>query len=403
MHRPLCFALLLLILLLATTLPADGATGSLAEVVGVLAKDVALYLEGKEKTLTIDSFRPDSSRDAHVVKRSSAGVAILEELKRQLARAGIKITADSKTKLDGTFLEVEDEDDQRQAIRLSIKLTDGDTGESVSLSTKFKHNYDVTNEADLGHITGVPLDYPAGGNARDRIKAQKEAIDRYTPPNNPRPAFDGNRILAGTDSKFAIEVHAARAGTKAYAPRRPFDDKGFAAVKIDPNEIYAVKLINNADFEAAVSLSIDGLSMFIASDKEGSDPKTKQKVVLRNPETNRPLYHHVLVPARQSVTIVGWFINLSQTDEFKVTEYAKSMAAEVRSTAPTGQIVACFHAAVPEGQLFPPGEPADKTHAHDAHATGRGARRGDIVYSVVERKIGGLRAVASVRYSKSAR
>jgi hypothetical protein len=154
-------------------------------------------------------------------------------------------------------------------------------------------------------------------------------------------------------------------------------------------EVYAVRLVNDADFDAAVSLAIDGLSLFVVCDNSARDPKT-----------GRPLYSHVIVPRKGSLLVRGWFVNLEQSDEFKVTRYAKSLAAELKSSAPTGQVTACFHAAVKKDEKLPPGEPAERTHAFDASATGRGARF-ERKYRVAERKIGGLRVQVSVRYTKA--
>ena len=86
---------------------------------------------------------------------------------------------------------------------------------------------------------------------------------------------------------------------------------------------------------------------------------------------------------------------MAQSDEFKVTEYAKSLAAQLKSIGNIGMVTACFHAAVLKDENFPPGEPVDNSFS----ATGKGARISRKC-EVVERKIGGLRAQVSVRYNR---
>ena len=44
------------------------------------------------------------------------------------------------------------------------------------------------------------------------------------------------------------------------------DEDGFAFLKINRDEIYAVKLINDSPHDAAVTLTIDGLSVFAFSE-----------------------------------------------------------------------------------------------------------------------------------------
>lgn len=107
----------------------------------------------------------------------------------------------------------------------------------------------------------------------------------------------------------------------------------------------------------------------------------------------------MIVRAKTSPVIRGWYVNLKQSDEFKVTAYAKSAAAALASSANVGTIMACFHAAWdPKGEA-PPGEPKGVAQSLAADATGRGARF-EQKYELFERKIGALRTAISVRYSR---
>ena len=393
-----------LVLVAAVSLPAPAraASGSLPDVCADIVRDIRTLLRDRKQELTINSFTPDLK--TNLVQGSGNGVAIVRELTFQLEFAGVKVKPGTTLTLSGTFLEIEDEKDQRQAVSLDVTLFDRAKKELVDLSKRFKKHYYVTNEINVANLLGISVKYPDNGTRKERIAAAKMVVDSFTPPVKAKAPVNGSRIAPGKNSPFAIQIEVAagdpdKDGKRKvgdYKPRAPSDEGGHAYVKIDRGEVYGVRVFNDADYDAAVSLTIDGLSMFVACDKSGRDPKT-----------NKPLYNHLIVPKKSSLLVRGWFVNLKHSDEFKVTEYAKSLAADLKNTGldglkssgTVGNITACFHAAVPRTEKFPPGEPADKEYAFDASATGKGARFTK-KYELVERKIGGLRAQVSVRYSK---
>jgi hypothetical protein len=150
---------------------------------------------------------------------------------------------------------------------------------------------------------------------------------------------------------------------------------------------YAVRLINEAPFEAAVQLRIDGLSMFTFSE-------------LRQPN-GEPKYTAVILPPHKDgkpgeAIIRGWHVNNEVSDKFVVTEYAKSAAASLKHTADIGTITATFQATWTKGKL--PDEP-EKGRGGMGDATGRGDRIGQ-EYQEVVRNLGAIRDCISVRYTK---
>jgi hypothetical protein len=148
------------------------------------------------------------------------------------------------------------------------------------------------------------------------------------------------------------------------------------------NEIYSVRLINESPHDAAATLTIDGLNMFVFS--EVKDKK------------GQPRYTHVIVPARSSGTILGWHRTNEKSDSFLVTEYAKSAAAQLlHNSAKIGTITVCFSAAWPRDGRPPGDEPPTRS----ADATGRGPEVA-AKYTEVERTLGVIRATVSVRYTK---
>ena len=161
-----------------------------------------------------------------------------------------------------------------------------------------------------------------------------------------------------------------------------------AFTKIERGELYAVRLINDSNLDAAVQLSIDGLSMFAFSQLRHKDGSQK----------GEPLYTTVIVPATKSAIIAGWHVSNDKTDKFLMTEYAKSAAATLNHTSNLGTITATFQAAWPEGSPAPADEPG-KRRGGTGDATGFGPRI-DVKYEEVKRNLGVIRDTVSVRYAK---
>src|SRR5262245_2271206 len=314
-------------------LAGPARAGSLEDAVAKIVEGVKARLAGKGQKVTLGTFA--GSDESHVALHSSAGSAIAFELKRQLTRQDIEVQRISEFTLSGTFIEAEN-NTGRQKVEIQARLYDRVRRTKTALSAE------VTNEVSVAHLLGVPVQYPDGAKETERIVALQTEVDRFLPDavrkklkkpdhGKPSPTLDGALVRPGKGSKFAIEVlvappePAARGKPAAgggafpvYQPRRPADDGGLAFVELKRGERYAVRLVNGADYDMAVSLTIDGLSVFAACDREGEDPLTKTKVPLRDVRTGKPRFGHFIVPRGKSVLVRGWFVNLEQSDEFQV-------------------------------------------------------------------------------------
>lgn len=89
------------------------------------------------------------------------------------------------------------------------------------------------------------------------------------------------------------------------------DAKGRPLVPIHKQEVYGVRLINNASHEVAVDLQIDGINCFAFSE-------TKSKL-------------WIVAPGKH-VDILGWHKTNTRSLEFKVVDFPETAAA----TAPRG-------------------------------------------------------------------
>jgi hypothetical protein len=233
---------------------------------------------------------------------------------------------------------------------------------------------------DLGELDGARVlssllvataTLPPDQNLKVRQQKFRERIE------HPRVHIAGTEILADADSPYGIEILVEN------QPRKPTaNDKGLAFVPIQRGERYAVRVINHSAYDAAVTLTIDGLSMFAFSE-------------------NRQ-FTQVIVPAKQSGVIKGWYRTNQISDAFEVTMYSKSAAARILpGSAEIGTITVTFAAAWPKNSREPPDELAARLARNRGEdlATGRGPEL-KTEYQEVERHIGVVRAAISVRYTK---
>jgi hypothetical protein len=210
---------------------------------------------------------------------------------------------------------------------------------------------------------------PKGDAAARDDRLRKSAED-------PKVSLAGTRVTAAPKTPYGIEV-LGRSGNR-YEPRTPVVKDGLAFVPIQRDEVYAVRLINDSPYDASVTLTVDGLNMFAFSEN--------------------PAYRglgKVLVPPGGAV-IKGWHLTDETTSLFKVTAYADSAAAELRSGVNVGTITATFAAAWPTNAAPPPDEPTGRAAVD---ATGRGPVAA-VHYEAVPRRFGVVRAAVSVRYTK---
>jgi len=229
------------------------------------------------------------------------------------------------------------------------------------------------NLTSIAALLGATMEVPPNPVPEDRERSIRDGI------RHPSAHIASTRISAGPKSPFAIEINTGPANGKMLRPRaatRVEDGQAFLNIKTD--ERYTITLINDAPFDAAVTLTIDGLSLFAFSDN--------------------PAYSYVIVPRHSRGEIPGWYRSNDMAEKFLVTEYAKSAAA-TRSLSPSedlGVITACFAAAWPVDGNPPPDEGME---GRAVRATGRGPIvKTDFVE--VERRTGKMRASISVRYTK---
>jgi hypothetical protein len=195
--------------------------------------------------------------------------------------------------------------------------------------------------------------------------------------------FDGTKIIPSAKSPYAIEVLVKRDIKALAMPRQPRFEGDNPFVDTQRGELYAVRVYNNSQHEAAVTLHIDGLSVFTFS--EVRDPK------------GAPRYSHYIIPPGKDTTIHGWHKRNEPPDNFLsflVTAYGDGASKLVaQPTGKVGLITATFAYAWPKGQE----PPKDDRSAGDE--TGLGPPI-SAKFAEPQRTIGAVRDIVSIRYTR---
>jgi hypothetical protein len=346
-----------------------------------VARDVAQLLkELREDSISVGQFTSPPQLAAN------AGPGIGKALADELKRAGVKVQLRARLGVQGSYAVVLDDKTRQLSVRIVAEVVEssGKALGTLSRTSKFPVNVPFRPEGPeiagasqvdgagvLASLLAVTAVLPADENLKVRQERFRQALEK------PSAHLDGTRIFAAPQSPYGVEILVNG------RPRQPTREEGLAFVPIRRDELYAVHLINHSDTDAAVTLTIDGLSMFAFS--------------------NTPGYAHVIVPARQVGLIQGWHRTNEKSDAFAVTTYSKSAAAQLLpGSARLGTITATFAAAWPKSTRPPADELYAKLAANRGEKLATG--RGPLVkaeYKEVERHVGAVRAAVTVRYTRA--
>jgi len=204
-------------------------------------------------------------------------------------------------------------------------------------------------------------------------KVRTPPSESINPIEPPPPSLEQDRVQPTSTSPYSIQIVVEGMAVS------PILQDGLPFVPMDRGESYRVRLRNDTEFDAAVRLALDGLSMF-AFNQTGQDLK------------------HVIVPAGKTVTVPGWFFTYEESREFEVTAYPESAVALLGAPEDeVGMITATFAAAWDPAD--PSSAPADerRTLKGGGLATGLGERV-TASYRKKDYEIGKIRSVITVRY-----
>jgi hypothetical protein len=353
---------LILLISLVDSVPARAANDLNLEMETV-ARQIKLLLDQKgQDAIAVGDFRGPAKLAA------SAGPAICKALTDELKKLDVAVKRRAELEVNGDYRDVEDQKTRSMAVQIKAHVVDRSGNEVVTFEPR-----GIFNVSTIAALLGVTVTMPADATNEQRNEKLTDAVD------NPKVHLASTRISADAESPYAIEI-LVKSGSDHRPRAASRDDDGFAFLKIRRDEIYAVKLINDSPYDAAVTLTIDGLSVFAFSDN-----------------TN---YTHWIVPSKKPLTVPGWHRTNKVSDSFQVTEYAKGAAAEkLPSSSSVGTITAGFAAAWPKDGHPPEDEASATKGGRSGDATGKGPPV-ETNFTEVVREIGRLRASVSVRYTK---
>ena len=363
------------------------AESSLKVELATIADNVSKLLEVRgETTVAVGSFTGPPNFP------TSTGPGIVQTLTDEFKKRNIEVKPRAAVGIEGKFhlAEVQpavgdgDEagnDDKLLAIRLSgslvdslgVVITDFNIDGAIERG-EFKA--DVPGGENVAETLGLPAQLPTNGTPAERDAKIREAL--ANPPSN---IIGGSRLAVSAESPYAIEVLVGG------VPRPITLDDQLPFVKLEPNETYRIRLINNSDFDAAVRIQIDGLSTFAFT-------RLKQA---SGPQQGDPQFDVYIIPKKSSAVVTGWHRTNREVDSFLVTEYARSAAATLNHKTNLGTITASFSAAWPLDGEPPPDE--RPTAKGEPNATGFGPPIRQET-AVTQRNVGAVREVIAVRYAK---
>lgn len=353
----------------------------------IAARNISQLLQGEgQDSVSIGQFTGPP--------QSSSGPGIVKLLAEEFAKLGVNVKKVARIGVKGEFSITEVDDPQGSGDKvMAVKIHGSIVDQFGKVLTEFDLDNVKQGEFEqvvpdhktvieaAGMTVSLPLKEDVNNiNPATRLKERDQQIaDMLT---NPRAHLaESSKLSATPQSPYAIEILVGS------QPRVMTMEDGLAFCQIHRGEAYEIRIYNQSNLDAAVQLTIDGLSDFSFSELRYTD----------GPQKGQPLYNHWIVPAHQSSTVAGWHRTNGRWDSFLVTEYAKSAAAELQHTSDIGTITATFCAAWPKGGLRPVDEPPAGKGL--PLATGFGPPK-QVNLQPVEREVGVVRAALTVRYSK---
>jgi hypothetical protein len=334
------------------------ATEKLRKELAVIATSLSKALKGMEETsVAMGAFKGPSTLP------TSSGPLFTKLLKEELEKQSIGVNSGSKYMVKGEYLDVIDARSNKLAVQIKGELTDKSNTPVLTFNRGA-----IESDTTLASLFGITTELASNATPEKRDETLQNGLD------NPKVFISEARVAASSSSPYAVEMLVAG------RPRPSVEDEGLAFCKIARDEIYGLRIHNNSPFDAAVTITIDGLSVFAFSENKN--------------------YTHYIIPPKSKADILGWHRSNQVSDSFRVVAYADSeVARALPSSASVGTITAVFAAAWDANSSPPPDEAPRSKGAPPADATGRGPAVAAKFVEVV--KDGGVvRSSVSIRYTK---
>ncbi len=347
--------------------PAWAAEGLRKEIRTAIAEPIQKLLEEeKQEAIAVGEFTGPAQLD------TNAGPGLQQVLTEELKALKVNVEKKANLSVKGRYAKVEDRAHPGQiAVKVTAEVFDRNDERKVEFHAV------LTSTADLARLLALtaalpPPDEPGAGKARN------QELDRRA--EKPQVHVEGSKVSASADSPFAIELLVKAAPEGQAEPRAARVEEGQAVVDIKRDEIYEIRIVNRGKDEAGVTVTIDGLDVFAFSE-------------VRDAKTGGPKYSHYIVKPGEEAVVPGCHLRDAPPDNyasFLVTEYGKGASARAVTKAKEGKrgIITVTFSPAFQGK---PRSAADET--------GLGPPA-SVKVEPVERTIGPVREVVSVRYTR---
>ena len=185
--------------------------------------------------------------------KASIGPRIQLALAEQFRVLKIAVDAESyRFEVKGDYQPYVDRESGLLGGKLIGRLLDRDTGKPLAEKPTGRF---VFGAETVPMMLGLNIQTHPNANPLELSNAFERAR------KNPQADIQQSMIRADSKSPFSVEI-LVKSGTD-YKPRSiATDAKGRPLVPIKNSEVYGVRLHNNAPFETAVELQIDGINCF---------------------------------------------------------------------------------------------------------------------------------------------
>lgn len=301
--------------------------------------------------------------------RASGGVEISRSMMQHLEAEGVKVHDDAEYQLLGKFFlrrekELPEDDFESTCLEIEATLLDGNDEEIAFLPLK------VFGSVGL-QLTGQTI------NVSANLPEDKRQAELARQLKSAPTVIEQNRVLAAPGSPFAMEILIKQNGREV-ARTPEADTKNRAYVPLHRGEEYAIRVHNSAPFDAAVTLQVDGVNMFV----DATDISPEARIIVRS---------------GKSVTVPGWYINKEKSKSFEIGDFSESVAQRVGQSLGIGTVTATFSACWAPNGRPPVDEPSGNRKGSIATKQGRDVEK---KYQPVQLKFGRVRSIIAIRYSR---
>ncbi|EMI51803.1 hypothetical protein [Rhodopirellula sallentina] len=323
--------------------PVHGAT--LDDAIVNLAENISEYLEEKgQRQIMLGTFDGPGT--------ATAGRAIRASLKDELTKKDTQVVPlGASWTVRGAFSF--EQTGSSAIVLIKANLFDKSGKEISGFREKVKVE-EVRSIEDISRLLGLTVDLDeeqdavaqvANDTSSSKSETAKQLVSKQaevtgklvSSVSEPIFAFrnSGNTVVSpDANSKFRVEIMVANQSTNGFNPLSIENAGGFPFAPLQANDVYKIRLYNDADHAVGVKLSIDGINSFCLSE----DPSLRTRGTW-------------FFPAKSVGVISGWYVSPTLLKEFVVTANGESLG--LPHGADIGTVTAQFFHAWTENEQPP--------------------------------------------------